>query len=477
MYNTITMKNHLPKRLQHVHFVGVKGVAMAALAVYLCDLGISVTGSDTADIFPTDQELSDAGVTLYVGFDAKRFIKNIPDLVIYTGAHGGKDNVEVVAALTLHIPCLPHGQALGEFMEGKRQVVVAGSHGKTTTSAMVACIFQNAKLYPSYAIGCGAITGLGAAGHAGKGNWFIAEGDEYVTDPHHDDTPRFLWTHPEIVIVTNVDFDHPDVYQDLTAVKQAFQKLVAKMDFHTQCLVVNMDDESSNFLLSNRFVVTYGFSPRADVCITHVGQGDGRQFFMLEKQGVSMGEFVIRVAGRHNVLNATASIIASQAAGISLDVIREGLKIFGGTRRRFEELGLSHGAIIVDDYAHHPKEVQATLAAAKEWYVGKRIIAVFQPHTYSRTKMFMSDFATSFANADVVVLTDIYASARENDTLSITGETLFSMALKHHNTVIYAKAKESVFERLDELITTNDVILFMGAGDIYTWGRDYLNDK
>ena len=191
---------------------------------------------------------------------------------------GGRDNVEVVAALSLGIPALPHGQALGEFMEGKRQVVVAGSHGKTTTSAMVACIFQEAKLQPSYAIGCGAITGLGAAGHFGKGNWFIAEGDEYVTDPHHDDTPRFLWTHPEIVVVTNVDFDHPDVYKDLSAVKQAFQKLVAKMDFHTQCLVVNIDDEESSFLLSNRFVVSYGFSPRADVHITHVSQGDGRQF-------------------------------------------------------------------------------------------------------------------------------------------------------------------------------------------------------
>ena len=216
MYNTVHQQNHLPKRLNHIHLVGVKGVAMAALAAYLSDRGIKVTGSDTEDIFPTDQELHEKGVTIYVGFDASRFIGEIPDLVIYTGAHSGKDNVEVVAALSKNIPCLPHGQALGEFMEGNRQVVVSGSHGKTTTSAMVACIFESAKLYPSYAIGCGAITGLGAAGHAGKGNWFIAEGDEYVTDPHHDDTPRFLWMHPEIVVVTNVDFDHPDVYKDLS---------------------------------------------------------------------------------------------------------------------------------------------------------------------------------------------------------------------------------------------------------------------
>ncbi|MEK7060684.1 MAG: UDP-N-acetylmuramate--L-alanine ligase [Patescibacteria group bacterium] len=477
MYNTIGMKNHLSKRLKHVHLVGVKGVAMAALAVYLCDLGIEVSGSDTDDIFPTDQQLHDAGVKVYGGFDANRFIKDVPDLVIYTGAHGGKDNVEVVAACSVGIQALPHGQALGEFMEGKRQVVVAGSHGKTTTSAMAACIFQRAKLQPSYAIGCGAITGLGAAGHAGKGNWFIAEGDEYVTDPHHDLTPRFLWMHPEIVVVTNVDFDHPDVYKDLSSVKQAFQQLVAKMDFQTQCLVVNIDDEQSSFLLSNEFVVTYGFSPRAHVCITHVSQGDGRQFFTLEKRGVLMGEFMITVAGRHNILNATAAILAAQAASISLEDCRAGLKSFGGTRRRFEYLGEKNGVIIVDDYAHHPAEIQATLKGAKEWYTGKRIIAVFQPHTYSRTKMFLTEFSKSFRDADRVLLTDIYASAREGQTLGLTGESLFSETIKRHNNVSFGKTKEDVFHTLDDLILPNDVIIFMGAGDIYTWGRDYLNDK
>lgn len=468
------MKNHLPKRMRHVHLVGVKGVAMASLAVYLRDLGITVTGSDTKDIFPTDEELKNAGVTLYVGFDKNRYEKEIPDLVIYTGAHKGQDNVEVVAARALNIPTLPHGQALGEFMEGKRQVVVAGSHGKTTTSAMIACIFENAKLYPSYAIGCGAITGLGAAGHAGRGAWFIAEGDEYVTDPNHDDTPRFLWTHPEIVVVTNVDFDHPDVYTDLNAVKQAFQKLVAKMDFQTQCLVVNIDDEPSSFLLSNPFVVTYGFSPRADVHIMHVSQGDGRQFFTLEKKGVAVGEFMIKVAGKHNVLNATAAIIAAEAAGVTFEHIREGLKIFGGTRRRFEYLGEHNGVIIVDDYAHHPAEIQATLQAATQWYAGKRIIAVFQPHTYSRTKMLLTEFSKSFQNADLLILTDIYASAREKDALDISGETLVDETRKYKNDVFYAQTKVDVFTRLDTVCTPMDVILFMGAGDIYTWGREYL---
>lgn len=477
MYNTIGMKNKLPKRLKHVHFVGVKGVAMASLAVFLVDLGVRVTGSDTEDIFPTDSELHDKGVTVEVGFTSNRFVDMRPDLVIYTGAHGGIDNVEVAAARALHIPCLSHGQALGEFMEGKRQVVVAGSHGKTTTSAMVACIFEKAHLEPSYAIGCGAISDLGAAGHAGKGNWFIAEGDEYVTDPHHDNTPRFLWMHPEIVIVTNVDFDHPDVYKDLTAVKQAFQKLVAKMDFQTQCLVINSDDEPSSFLLSNQFVTTYGFSPRADVRISHVSQGDGRQFFTLEKKGIPIGEFMITVAGRHNVLNATAALVASQYANISLEDCREGLKRFGGTRRRFEYLGEKNKAIIIDDYAHHPAEIQATLKGAKEWYKGKRIIAVFQPHTYSRTNMLLKEFSKSFQDADVVVLTNIYASARETATHEISAESLVSETLKNHKAVLYGKTKQDVWKILDDLILPNDIIIFMGAGDIYTWGREYINTQ
>lgn len=468
------MKNHLPKRLKHVHLVGVKGVAMASLAVYFRDLSIMVTGSDTEDIFPTDEQLAANGVIVYEGFDPERYAKTVPDLVVYTGAHDGRDNIEVAAAVLLGIPVLSHGQALGEIMEGKRQVVVAGSHGKTTTSAMIACIFETARLQPSYAIGCGAITGLKASGHSGKGNWFIAEGDEYVTDPNHDDTPRFLWMHPEIVVVTNVDFDHPDVYADLSAVKQAFQKLVAKMDFQTQCLIVNRDDENSAFLLSNSFVETYGFSPRADVCITHISQGDGRQFFTLEKRGVPMGEFMIKVSGRHNVANATAAIVASQVAGISLSDIREGLKIFGGTRRRFEYLGDKNGAIIVDDYAHHPREIQATLKGAKEWYKDRRIIAVFQPHTYSRTNMLLSEFSKSFQDADVVLLTDIYPSAREKDTLGLTGQTLVAQTVKHHSNVCYGQTKEDVLAKLDDIISPNDVIIFMGAGDIYTWGREYL---
>lgn len=477
MYNTIGMKNHFPKRMKHVHLVGVKGVAMASLAVYFRDLGITVTGSDTGDLFPTDEQLHANGIVVYEGFDPERYAKAVPDLVVYTGAHGGRDNVEVAAAVLLGIPVLPHGQALGEIMEGKRQVVVAGSHGKTTTSAMIACIFEIAKLQPSYAIGCGAITGLRASGHRGMGNWFIAEGDEYVTDPNHDDTPRFLWMHPEIVVVTNVDFDHPDVYADLTAVKQAFQKLVAKMDFQTQCLIVNRDDEKSAFLLSNSFVETYGFSPRADVCITHVSVGDGRQFFTLEKRGIPMGEFMIKVSGRHNVANATAAIVAAEAAGISLADIREGLKSFGGTRRRFEYLGEKNGAIVVDDYAHHPAEIQATLKAAKEWYKDRRIIAVFQPHTYSRTNMLLCEFSKSFQDADVVLLTDIYSSAREKETLGTTGQTLVAETVKHHSNVSYGKTKEDVLKKLEDFTTLNDVIIFMGAGDIYTWGRDYINGK
>ncbi|MBI3342632.1 UDP-N-acetylmuramate:L-alanyl-gamma-D-glutamyl-meso-diaminopimelate ligase, partial [Candidatus Gottesmanbacteria bacterium] len=210
---------------KRIYFVGIKGVAMAALAIWAKESGKLVAGSDVGEEFPTDEELKKAEIPVHEGFDEAHLAAFKPDLVIYTGAHGGRDNLQVQEAIKRGVASVPHGKALGMVMEGKRQISVAGSHGKTTTSAMIATILTEAKLDPSYAIGCGSIKGLGAAGHAGKGEWFVAEADEYVTDPGHDRTPRFLWQKPEVLVVTNIDYDHPDVYQDLSAVQQAFVAL------------------------------------------------------------------------------------------------------------------------------------------------------------------------------------------------------------------------------------------------------------
>lgn len=441
--------------MKQVYFVGIKGVAMAALAIYCKERGMKVRGCDTEEEFPTDEELGKANVPIDIGFDPN-FVKK-PDLLIYTGAHGGRDNPVVQKALELGIESLAHGKALGRFMEGKRQVTVAGSHGKTTTAAMIATILKQKDA--SYAVGCGSIFG-GPAGHFGKGDFFVAEGDEYVTEPGHDDTPRFLWQTPEILVVTNIDFDHPDVYHDLSEVQEAFVSLQKKSSY----TIVNADDGNSKILLGS----TFGFSARADFHITHVAIGRERMFFTLTQQGISLGEFALKVPGRHNVANAAAAIAATCSLGLSVDEIRKGLLAFGGTKRRFEKIGEARGVMYYDDYAHHPAEIAATLRAARDWYPERKIIAVFQPHTYSRTKALMNDFSRAFSDADTAILTDIYASARESDTLGITGKTLFEETLKHHRNVLYGSRVEDL---LDLEATPKSVVIFMGAGDIYNWGR------
>ncbi len=454
-------------KVKSAHLVGIKGVAMAALALYLADGGIRITGSDVPDVFPTDEELKKRGIRIDTGFDGARITKYMPDVVYYTGAHGGRDNIEVQAAIQAGIPVYPHGQALGMIMQGFRQIVVSGSHGKTTTSAMIATILEHAKLHPSYAIGCGAISGVGVSGKHGTGPWFVAEGDEYITDPHHDMTPRFLWLEPEVLVVTNIDFDHPDAYPDLTAVQGAFSSLQEK----SKTTIVNADDVNSRLLQKAAKVVSYGFSPAADYRITHVGVGAERMFFTLEERGVAVGEFSLKVAGLHNISNAVSSIIAAHMAGVGWEQIRSGLLAFTGTKRRFEKLKESKGITWYDDYAHHPAEIMATLKGAREWYPERRIIAVFQPHTYSRTKALLTEFAHAFSPANMVVLTDIYASAREHDTLGIDGSTLVTEASKHHPNVLYAKGEVEVEKILGSTVKSGDVVIFMGAGDIYGWGR------
>lgn len=457
---------------KHAHLVGIKGVAMAALAAYLSDRGVKVTGSDVADDFPTKDELDDAGAKVYTGFEAAHVSgANKPDVVYYTGAHNGRENIEVTSAIAAGIPVYPHGQALGDIMKGSRQIVVAGSHGKTTTSAMIATLLTHAQFKPSYAVGCGAITGLGSAGKHGTGTWFVAEGDEYVTDPGHDDTPRFMWLAPEILVVTNIDFDHPDVYADLHAVQTAFATLQKK----SATVIMNADDPNSRVLHGNDAVITFGFSPASDYRITHVGVGRERMFFTLEERGVQLGEFAIKVAGNHNVANAVAAMIAAHVAGVNWETLREGLLVFGGTKRRFEKLEGRRGVTFYDDYAHHPTEIAATLKAARVWYPSAKIVAVFQPHTYSRTKTLLARFGACFADADVVVLTDIYASAREHDTLGIDGTTLVAELSRHHTDVRFGKDREGVTAQLKEILAEGDVVVFMGAGDIYNWESTIIN--
>lgn len=462
--------------MRSIYFVGIKGVAMAALAIYCKELGIRVSGSDIEDEFPTANELLEHKIKVYTGFhDSHVRDKAGLDLVVYTGAHEGRDNIEAVAAKELNIPVVSHAEALGSVMEGKRQISVAGSHGKTTTAAITAWLLHQTGKNPSYAIGCGEIFSLGAAGHAGKGEFFVAEADEYVTDPGHDETPRFLWQSPEVLIVTNIDYDHPDVYTSLEAVQKAFVDL-QKKQVGQKLTVVNADDPASKVLLGSLTeVVKYGFSPGAHVRISHVGYGDGRTFFSLEEGGVAIGDFTLKIPGRHNVLNATAAAVACKSMGISWQEIRKALPGFLGTKRRFEKIGETANILWYDDYAHHPKEIRATLAAARVWYSDRRILCVFQPHTYSRTKALFHDFAQSLALSDVALITDVYASARETDTMDVDSRQLTLETTKFMKHAYYTPGVCDVISVLQKNLREKDLVIFMGAGDIYNWEKDVVS--
>ncbi len=480
------------KTIKRIHFVGLKGVAMTALAVWAKEAGFMVTGSDVVEEFPTDEVLTKAKISVFPDFDPRNLGGRVkPGLVIYTGAHNGKDNPEVVSAMALGIPVLPHGQALGMIMEDKKQISVAGSHGKTTTSAMIATILEVCGQHPSWAIGCGEISGLGLSGRSGRGSVFVAEADEYVTDPTHDATPRFLWQKPDILIVTNIDFDHPDAYRTLADVQDAFVALQKKQR-GMSVTIVNADDPASSVMLNsvqhlgeipkqvrddNKSVVTYGFSPSADIQITHVHFGDGLTFFTLSERGVVVGKFTLKVPGKHNVLNATAALIAGKQLGLSWEDMKKGLAAFMGTKRRFEFIGLLGDCKVYDDYAHHPKEIMATIAAAREWFPTHRIIVVFQPHTYSRTKALLSEFAHAFSGAHDVLLTDIYASARESGNAGISGQTLVEETAKHHPNVFWVPGFHDVAKFLDNRKQPGDIIIFMGAGSIYGWSKKLVASR
>lgn len=464
--------------IHSVHFVGIKGIAMTALAIWAKERGISVTGSDVHEVFPSDPMLRAAGISVFEGFKTEHLNRNgKPDLVVYTGAHGGIDNIEVQEAKKQHIPVLPHGIALGTAMHSKRQISVAGSHGKTTTSSMIATILMYAGKDPSYAIGCGEIAGLGMPGHFGRGDYFVAEADEYVTDPTHDPTPRFLWQHPDIFAVTNIDFDHPDAYKTLSDVQDAFVRL-SRQQTGMKLMIVNADDPASAPLLDNpghSSLLTYGSTETAGYRIENIVCSGHKTGFALNRGGKTIAEFSLNIPGRHNIYNATLAAISAHAAGIPWNMIAEGLSRFGGAKRRFEFLGKRSNILFYDDYAHHPKEVNATITSAREWFTGHRIIVVFQPHTYSRTQTLMHEFSRAFTAADTVLISQIYASAREKDTLGIDGSTLVSEIAGHHADVTYVPTADLITARLKKICKKGDIVLFMGAGDIYTWEKSVMD--
>ncbi len=465
------------QKYPNIYFVGIKGVGMTALAVLLKHAGAYVSGSDTQDIYHTDVILKKNNIPIYTGFS----VKNIPtttNLVIVTGAHGGMTNIEAAEGKRRKIQTIMHGQALGLVMDCfNLRISVCGCHGKTTTSAMVAHIFSKAGKDPSYVIGSAELIRSGSSGCLGQSEYFIAEADEYMTCPNTDRTPRFLWQNPLITVITNIEYDHPDAYQDIQEVRSAFAKFAGKIP-NNGLLVLGIDNIEVQRLMKeipeNLPIVTYGFSPQANFRIKTTGVSNGKNNFQVYNNNVSVLETALPIPGNHNILNATAAFIVGNFFGLSAKDMSGSLQNFYGTKRRFERIGSVSSIELYDDYAHHPTELAATLKAIDQWFVNRNVFIIFQPHTYSRTKSLQKEFIKALSGSShTILVTDIFASARESIDPSVSAVTLVKNAQLLSPHVHYTPNKEDVWNFLKTRIHPNDVIFTMGAGDIYKW-HDYF---
>ena len=465
-------------KLKQVHFVGIKGVGMASLAIILKEAGLIVTGSDDNGQYITDSSLQKAGINFYEGFSGNHI--NKAELLIATGAHGGFENIEVITAKKRGKQVVTFAEAVGMFMEGsitgrsQKAISVAGTHGKTTTTAMIATILQKCNLDPSYLIGTSYIPTLINSGHFGTGEFFVVEADEYASEPIYDKRAKFLWHKPAMAIITNIEHDHPDIYPTLESFISAFDKFIHSLPLEST-LIVNGDDLNIRRIINNikLRVITFGLNQNNDVIISEVKSDLESTRFRLKYLNHNFGEFILNVAGIHNCMNATAAIIASYETGLSVDSIRKSIYQFTGSKRRLELLGkLKSGGILYDDYAHHPTEIQKTLKALREIYPHKKIISIFQPHTYSRTKVLFKDFGISFTDSDVVILMDIFPSAREKTDFSISSSKLADEIRKHHPNVIFLPQIDNVVKYFDEFPPSgDDLVITIGAGDVYKIGQ------
>lgn len=453
---------------RQVHLVGIKGVAMTSLAQLLSDAHIKITGTDVAEKFVTTAQLEKLDCQIAVGFDQP--LPEGTELVVFTAAHRGKFNSQVVIAQEQGIPTLSQAEALADLANQKKGIAVCGVGGKSTTSAMLAWIFEKMQLDPSYSVGVGAIPGLNRTGKWSKaGEFFITEADEYVTDPSAPSrgesiTPRFSYLHPYLTVCTRISFDHPDVYKDFEHTLATFQTFFQQIN-PDGYLIFHSSQKNLGLKTSASHQVTYG-KEDADVTFAPLlVPGENRATITI---GANVFELELSIPGEHNLENATAALAVCHALNLDVAQASEHLKSFQSTQRRFEYRGNHNGVTYYDDYAHHPREISAAIQAFNEWLPDYQRIIVFQPHTFSRTKQLFSEFVDSFAAAETIVLLDIFASARESADDSISSDLLVA-ALKEK----YPEKNITNLRTVDNLanfcksLPAQTGVLTLGAGDIY----------
>lgn len=443
-------------RVRHVHFVGIGGIGMSGLAEILRSLEFEVSGSDLKE-GSTTKRLASLGVRIDLGHRAEN-VRGV-DVVVFSSAIR-EENPELAEARALGIPVIARAEMLAELMRVKYGVAIAGSHGKTTTTSLVATILRHAGLDPTVVVG-GKMAALGSNAHLGAGDLLVAEADE--------SDGSFLRLTPTIAVVTNIDPEHLDHYGTHALLKDAFTEFAASVPFYGLA-VLCLDHPHVQDILPRipRRHVTYGVSPQADYAARGIQFRGLETSFSAYRRGQALGGFTVRMPGAHNVLNCLAAIAVADELEVPLDVTKQALATFGGVARRFTVIGVSEGVTLVDDYGHHPAEVRATLEAARRAYPGDdhRVVVAFQPHRYSRTRDLFDDFTRAFNQADIVLVTDIYA-AGEAPIPGATSERLVQAIREHgHHDARYVGSKLDLPDVLESVVQPGDVVIALGAGDV-----------
>lgn len=448
-------------RKKKVHFVGIGGIGMSGIAEILLSQGYRISGSDLNES-DTTRRLASLGAAVHYGHAESNL--GDADVVVVSSAIDEK-NPEIQAARHGKVPIIPRAEMLAELMKMQTSIAVAGTHGKTSTTSMIATIVQTCGLDPTIIIG-GKVDALGGNAKLGKGDFLVAEADE--------SDKSFLLLPATIAIVTNIDNDHFNTYGDLQNIKEAFVDFVNRIPFYGMA-VLCLDDENVKAILPRikKPLVTYGFSPQADIQARNLQFQNFGSAFEVWRGDKKLGDARCNVPGKHNVLNALAALATGMEIGLTFEQVSNGLAQFRGVRRRFELKGEAKGVKVFDDYGHHPTEILATLAAARKSWAG-RIVTCFQPHRYSRTQDCYQDFVRAFDDADVVFVTDIYP-AGEAPIEGISSEKLAEdIRLHGHRSVEFLGEAKSAAEKIAPKLQAGDLFLTLGAGSVYAAGEQLL---
>jgi UDP-N-acetylmuramate--alanine ligase len=446
----------------HIHFVGIGGIGMSGIAELLINLGYSVSGSDLK-LSPITRRLADKGAAIFKGHSKKQ-IGNAD--VIVTSSAISSENPEVVRAKELGIPIIPRAEMLAELMRIKYAIAVSGAHGKTSTTAMIAQILNTAGLDPTVIIG-GLLMGLDTNALHGQGDFIVAEADE--------SDGSFLKYAPAIAAVTNIDLEHLDFYKDIEDIKDKFVQFINSVPFYGVAILCLDNEHVQNILprITVRYT-TFGLAAQADLRAKDLRFKGGTSRFTVSRRNQDLGTIVLNLAGQHNISNALAGIAAALELKIPFDTIKQALEQIKGVKRRLEIKGEKKETLVMDDYGHHPTEIVATLNAVKESFPQRRLVVMFQPHRYTRTRALFNEFSRAFYQSDVLILLPIYA-ASETPIPGVDSEQLCQSIHTHgHKDVSFAPDFTQALSMVTHKLKPNDLVLTLGAGDIWTLGEKLL---